>query len=376
MKSIVRPTLWLILLLPVWCAAGVTVYEDDDTRVEVGGRIQVQYRVVDADAAVPGQEETVDDLAFRRLRPYMEFARGDWEGIIQIDFGDTDYAIKDAFIAYNGNNWGKLTLGNHYVPFSREQLTSSKRQQLVERTFVGDHDFGVPDRQFGVSMSGGSRLGWALGLFKAGIDPSVNKVDFVTTGNDDAAYSGNLLGGRLEFYPHGNVSMAQGDFDHAGFPLVGIGVNAYTWDNDNDDVVDAASDYDAINGIGIDGAIRWRGWSVDVAWQTFSVETLDSAFTGGLIESGEGDFDTWAVEGGYMLVPSRLEIVAGYQVLDADALDDQDRRISLGLNYFFDRHNTKVQLTWEVGDMVFDVDGNTIRGEDQDRIFIQLQHVL
>ncbi|MBD3649424.1 MAG: hypothetical protein HUJ31_18680, partial [Pseudomonadales bacterium] len=212
--------------------------------------------------------------------------------------------------------------------------------------------------------------------YKAGIDASANNVDVVTTGNDDAGYLGNLLGGRLDFYPHGNFRMAQGDFAHTGFPLVGVGANAYVWNNDNDDVVDAAGDYDNINGIGVDGAIRWRGWSVDLAWQQFTTETLDPAFTGGLVGNGEGDFDTWSVEGGYMLVANRFEIVAGYQVLDADVLADEDRRISVGCNWFFDKHNTKLQFTWEMGDNVFDVDGNTLRFEDQDRIFFQLQHVL
>lgn len=375
-----RVSCWTAILMatafPVASLAGVTVYDNDGTIVEVGGRLQVQYNVVDSDRVPAGAEDVVDDLDFRRLRPYLEFARGDWTGIFQIDFAGTHRSIKDAYIAYTGGEWGTLTIGNHYVPFSREQLTSSKRQQLVERTFVGDHDFGVPDRQFGVSLSGGENIAWSVGAYKAGIDPSVNKVDFVTTGDDDAGYAGNLLGGRLDWYPNGKFRMAQGDLGHSESLLVGFGVNAYSWRNDDDDVVDAAADYDTVTGVGVDGALRWRGLSVDVAYQRFTTETLDSTFTAGLVDNGEGDFDTWAVEGGYMLIPDRVEVTAAYQVLDADALADEDSRASIGLNYFFDRHTTKLQFTFEVGDRVFDTDGNTIAGEDQNRFFLQLQHVL
>jgi hypothetical protein len=320
----------------------------------------------------------VDDLDFRRLRPYLAFERGAWEGIIQVDFAGSNHAIKDAFITYKGNDWGKLAVGNHTVPFAREQITSSKRQQLVERTFVGDHDFGVPDRQMGVSLAGVQRanLQWALGAFKAGIDPSINKLDFVTTADNAAEYDGNLFGGRLDWYPRGGFKMAQGDFGNTDPLLIGLGANAYIWRNDDDRVVDPASDYDAIDGVGIDLAVRWRGLSVDAAYQHFSTKTLDAGFTGGMIENGEGDFATWAIEGGYMIVPDHLELTAAYQVLDVDALADKDSRFSVGVNYFFDAHNTKLQLTYEAGDSVFDVDGNTIRGADQNRLFLQLQHVL
>lgn len=367
-----------MLSCPPISLAGVTVFESDDTRVELGGRIQLQYKVVDSDKVPAGQEDTVDDLDFRRLRPAVEFVNGDWHGKVEVDFANSDSVVKNAYLVWAGSDWIQLKVGNHDAPFAREKLTSSKRQQLIERTFVGDHDFGVPDKQLGINISDAkpAKLDWALGVFKAGIDPSTTKVDFVSTVTDDAEYSGNLLVGRVDWYPHGRLSMAQGDFARSESPLVAFGINAYTWRNDDDDVVDPSSDYDTIDGIGIDAAFRWQGISLDLAYQRFAAETLDAGFNGGLIEAGEADFDTWAIEGGYMLLPDRLEIAAGYQVLDADAVNDRDSRFSVGVNYFFDQHKTKLQFTYEVGDTVFDTDGNTIRGEDQNRFFMQLQHVL
>jgi phosphate-selective porin OprO/OprP len=99
---------------------------------------------------------------------------------------------------------------------------------------------------------------------------------------------------------------------------------------------------------------------------------------------GEGDFDTYAIEGGYMVpVGSNFaEPVFGYQVLDAEVVAEVDRRISAGVNYFFNAHNDKLQFTYEWGSDVFATDnaGNveaneTAVGDDQDRLFLQFQHL-
>jgi Phosphate-selective porin O and P len=39
----------------------------------------------------------------------------------------------------------RLTIGNTKPPFSRTYLTSSKRLQMIERSFTGEMNFRVPD---------------------------------------------------------------------------------------------------------------------------------------------------------------------------------------------------------------------------------------
>lgn len=46
----------------------------------------------------------------------------------------------------------KVTIGNTTVPFFREQLSSSSKQQLVERAFTGNHNYGVPENQQGIHL--------------------------------------------------------------------------------------------------------------------------------------------------------------------------------------------------------------------------------
>jgi hypothetical protein len=112
---------------------------------------------------------------------------------------------------------------------------------------------------------------------------------------------------------------------------------------------------------------------------------VDPTVTDGLIEGGEGDFDTYAVEAGYTIPVGAdfVEPVLGYTVLDADALEDTDQRYLAGVNYFFHEHDDKLQFTYEIGSAVFatenafgNVDENeTIAGDDQDRLFLQYQHL-
>lgn len=362
----------------------VTVYEEGAKSLSFGGRIQVQYNHVDSDT---DGAENVDDLLLRRLRFYVEGTLTEGiSGKLGVDLGSTgnDAEVKNAYIKYSRWGFANIVVGNHYVPFAREILTSDSRQQLVEKQFVGDHNFGVPDRQLGLSLQGQSKklLGYAIGAYKAGIDGSTARVDFESPASqpedDDYFYVGNLVAARLDYTPFGPFQYAQGAF---GSDLkLGIGINAYTWHNDEDepdpDGDGVGDEYQDITGLGIDAALRVGYFSADAAFQTYQADTIDDRITAGLVEDGEADFSTWLVKAGYMVIPNTLETVVGWSVLDADAYDDQDTRLSFGLNWYLNQHADKIQLTYEIGSDVIASDGNTAVGDDQNVIYMQFQHIL
>ncbi len=376
------------ILLSGVASAEVVLYEEGDTLVEVGGRIQVQYLRVDPDTA---GAETADDLFLRRIRPEIEATLTEnFLGVLSIDFADDGVDIKDAYIEYSGLPFASIIVGNHHAPFSREKLTSSKRQRFVERTFIGDHNFGVPDRQMGISLQGGEMLQYAVGYYKAGIDPGIETLDFDTRLNPDTQYFGDMFAGRLDLYPLGEFDMDESDFKRSPAPKFAVGLNAYTWENDGDNVseeedLDPGTDYDQVQGYGVDGALRWAGFSLDGGYFIYTSETVNPTVTGGLIERGEGDFHTYAVEAGYTIPIGTdfVEPVIGYTVLDVQALADKDQRYLAGINYFFSEHDDKLQFTYEIGSTVFatenafgNIDENeTVAGDDQDRLFLQYQHL-
>ena len=366
-------------------ASGITVYKGDNGEyVKIGGRIQLQYHYTD-----PDNGDSEDEVIFRRLRPYIEGSlHPDWKGKFQIDYGkaedDNEVAIKDAYMQYKGYENMKVTFGNANFPFSREFLTSSKYQQLVERTFVGDHDYGTPDRNVGLHLTGHSadeRITWGASATSASIDPDVKKLDFDTPVNrNDDFNEGWMLGGRIDFHPFGLLKFSQGDFK--GDKKATIGIAAFAWNNDDDNntyegVVDGKCldtlekcDVDSVTGFEISGALRGGGFSVDAEYNLFNAELVDDGITSGIYEDSETDLENWAIEGGYMVVPNRLELVAGYQNQDADGYDEEWNRISVGANYFIKKHDIKVQATYRMNE---NVDG--IDGEDEDEFFLQGQYV-
>ena len=327
----------------------------------------------------PDVGDSTDDLFFRRLRPFIEGTVSEnWAGKIQFDLGkakdDNEVAVKDAWMRYTGWDRMKLTIGNQKMPFSRETLTSSKKQQLVERTFVGDHNYGTPDRMIGVRLDGhneSKKITWGIGLGAAELDPDAKKMDFDSGANHDSEWNeGGMVAGRVDFHPFGYLKMSQGDFDRK--KKLTVSLAAFSWSNDDDNNTGnpAKPDLDSSNGFEFSFGFRAVGWSVDGEYQRVSGDTIDSSFTGGLYLNGTTDLDKYAVEGGYMLKSNRVEFVAGYQSLDADNYQDAWTRASVGMNYFINKHKDKVQFTYRVGENL-----NGISGVDMDEAFVQFQHV-
>jgi len=361
--------------MPNAANAGIT-YKDGDKYLKIGGRIQMQYNMTDPDS---GSKE--DEIFFRRLRPYIEGSLyKNWKGKIQWDMGKADgsneMSIKDAYLQYKTESGTKVSIGNKHFPFSREQLTSSKKQQLVERTFVGDHNYGTPDRNMGVHLNGvGSNklLTWGAAISQAAIDPDENKLDFDTPANANSDFNeGFMLGGRVEMNFGGVIGYSQGDFN--GKRKSNIGLGAYSWSNDDDNnsanEAGGKPDIDSVTGLQVSAAYRGDGLSLDAQANSFNADTVISTFSGGMYRNGTTKLTSASVEGGYMISPNSLELVLGYQTQDADNYTDAWNRTSVGANWFLQKHKIKLQMTYRIGE---NLKGRT--GNDENELFIQTQYV-
>ncbi len=374
---------WWLLAGPMPATAGVVIYEDGNKKIEVGGRIQVQYTQIDLDG-----EETTDDLFFRRLRFYLSgTVTENWIAKIQLDFGKSfdgdEVSVKDAYLRYTGWETLQLTVGNQKPPFSREFLTSSKKLQQVERPFTGDHNFGNPDRFLGVKLDGQAldrKLTYSVGFGAEDHDPAVGRMDFDTPANDQSDWNqGWLAAGRIDFHPLGEMNYDQSDF-HSDETRFTLSIAVFTWANDDDrntytdeeDMTTSTSNVDLEDAVGFElsGGVRTHGFSADVQLNRISGDTVDSDFTGGLYRDGSTDLDQFSLVSGYMVVRDRLEITAGWQSQDADNYEEAWERTSVGLNYFWNQHKVKAQLTYQKGENV-----NGVRGLDSETLFAQMQFV-
>jgi hypothetical protein len=370
--------------------AGITLYKEGEKFLKIGGRIMVQYHLVEEDTGTTG-DDTTDEVFLRRFRTYIEGSiHKDWLGKLQIDTGKADgsneVAVKDAYFIYTGFKEKGVTVrfGNANFPFSQEKLTSSKKQQLVERTFVGDHNWGTPDRNVHLKLSGKvaeKKVGWEVAVGSSNIDPDDDNLDFDTPVNKSSDHNqGWIVGGRVDYHPFGTVKYSQGDFKREASPKVRVAAAVFFWNNDGDNnsytvfgVHDGTSDkvdIDEVTGYEISGAVRYMGVSIDAEYNLFDVDTVDNTFTGGLYRTGETDLEQFVVEGGYMVIPSKLELVAGWQQQDADNYATEWERLSFGANFFVHKHDIKLVGTYRIGE---DLDG--VKGKDEDEVFIQAQYV-
>jgi phosphate-selective porin OprO and OprP len=374
-NKIIKAAVITALATPLSAIAGGITYKDGDDYLKVGGRIQLQYHQVSPDGG-----DSTDEIFFRRLRPYIEGStHKDWKAKIQWDMGkaegENEVAIKDAYFQYKGMSNAKLTIGNANFPFSREFLTSSKYQQLVERTFVGDHNYGTPDRNVGIHMTGNTeskKVTWGASGTIASIDPDNKKLDFDTPVNrNDDFNDGFMVGGRVDYHPFGKLKFAQGDF--SGKTKATIGVAAFSWSNDNDNNTygpgDSKADVDSVTGIEVSGAFRSSGFSVDAEYNTFDADTVLAGITDGIYKNGTTTLSNAAIEGGYM-IDNTIEIVLGYQTQDADGYATAWNRTSVGANWFINKHDTKVQLSYRMGENL-----NGVEDADEDEVFLQTQFV-
>ncbi len=378
--------------------AGITVYEEGDQKIEIGGRIQPMYLNVmpDCSSGVPCLEEdsgrvfdsSTDRLFFRRLRLHIAGTITKfWMGKIAFDFGEAEDAgevlVKDAFFARSGyaNEHSKLTIGNAKTVFSREFLNSSSALMLVERGFTGDHNFGVPDRALGVRWDSrvlDGKVSYAANLGAEHHDPAINRMDFDTPVNNASDWNeGVVAAARVDFHPFGYHEFTQADFARTE-PRVTVGLSAFAWSNDDDNNTytdpDGTSnnlekvDLDNADGFEASFAYRGRGVSFDAEYQVVSGETVDKAFTGGLYRDGETDLEAVSIVGGYLFPENSFEVVLGWESQNADNYEDEFTRASLGLNWYLNRHNLKFQITYRVVENFIG-----LRGQDQDVILASTQ---
>ncbi len=358
----------VVSLLPFSVYAGGYKFSDGDKFLEVGARIQLQYRV-----DKPETGPTTDDIFFRRLRVRVAgTAHKDWLGQVEWDMGkasgENELALKETWMMYRGWKNMQLRIGNSSFPFSREYMTPYTKQQLVERTFVGDVNFGTPDKNAGLHLRGNNsdkKITYRASAAIGSVLSDSTRLRFDTPVNETIGYvDGYMIGGRVDYHPLGFVKFQQGDF--SGKTRFTVGVSAYSWNNDSDKTVDI-NDVDSITAFEISAAFRSHGFSVDVQHNNFDAETVDTTLTSGIYRNGSTTLNNSAIEGGYMF-NNKIELVAGYQTQDADNYATNWTRTSVGANWFIQGNDIKVQLTYRIGE-----NRNGVSGNDQDDIFLQTQ---
>jgi len=392
-----RPTLVLmaasiaaIFLAPA-ANAGIKVYEDGDKFIEIGARIQLQYLYFSEDPRA-GEGDSQSTIFFRRLRPYISGSvTKNWLGKVQFDLGKSlegdEVAVKDAYMQYTGFKNLKIFIGSSKTVFSREFLASSKRQQTVERWFVGQHNFGSPDRMLGFRVDGNTdnkKFEYKLNVGGQSFDPDNRRMDFDNPANDSGDWNLGWVGaGRVTFFPREPIKRDQGDFKRGDFNYA-IEAGAFTWANTDNRLTytgedeagntictsSSKCDLDTANGWELSGGLRGHGLSVDLEYNQVFGEMVAKNVTSGMYVDGETTIKKWQLEGGYMLANMPLEFVYKRDSMDTDGYEKEWYANDLGVNYFFNQNKAKVQFVYRMESNV-----NGANGDDRNQFIMQWQFV-
>jgi phosphate-selective porin OprO and OprP len=345
---------------------------DGKFSLNVGGRIQVRA-TYSAREDVNGNQndEDLQDLAVQRARlwfkgfawdPNLKYeiqlevaggtARPPNTAGTAFDSADTSLnrlaELRYAFVDWqicDKKPWHNIKAGQFKVPYSRHQMTSSGRQQFVDRALT-DPAFS-PMFSPGI-MYWGTRGGGKEDLFEyyAGIFDGAGAIGIAEGANIQNNDDGLLYAGRAAVNPFGALAYSEADLrpssEWCKF-LMAFGINGYYHqDNNRSATLDNFDDW----AVGADVAMAWRGWyaQAEAHWRTDAQPNANDD-----VESFG-----WYAQVGYMLIPQRFELGLRYADVNWDGTtaagtatvptNSASREYLAVASYYWHEHNMKLQF--------------------------------
>jgi len=322
---------------------------------KLNNRIQIKYQYTDRDIGTDGApEEDESTFDFRRIRTKIHghAFNENIQYMLDWDSAADDVDLRDAYVNITYLPWANVRAGQASV-YSRQFLSSSSALQLVDRAEVsGEFIFQGDDRKRGVTIH-------SKKILDGKIDYQVGVYNPQTRATDNTTNTMLYLA-RGSYYPFGPyVSYKESDFEYTesfkahiggGMGFEQIGINE---DSDKDEV-------DQTQFIGELG-FKYRGLSIVSEYHNRKRKVLDP------LEGDEAGFATalprgeslhdqgFFVQGGYFIVPEKLEIAGRYELIDFDnqnpesgtlGLVDNKRFYAAGLNYFLHGRDHKIQINY------------------------------
>jgi hypothetical protein len=168
-------------------------------------------------------------------------------------------------------------------------------------------------------------------------------------------------------------------------PLGHFGYDEVDLDDSQDfkGTIGAGVVYDADDGVGVaalpDDDIDTTTWGIDVAGKWMGIAGSAEYFMANFDPeaTGTSDFDAtgWYLQAGWLIPETDFELAARYgMVTDEDGFfggeDNDFNEWTIGANYYFSKHNAKIQADWTR--LTFDPDSGDELDDDLFRIQVQI----
>jgi hypothetical protein len=276
-----------------------------------------------------------------------------WAGSDATGGSATFSGLEDALLNWDASRTGRFMIqaGQFKVPFGRQELTSSERQQFVDRSilsgeFTRSRDVGV--QLWGRLASG--RLEYRAGVFNGnGRNRPIND-------NDKLQYDA-----RLSFEPWGSVGYSESDFESRGKPLLALALQFENNDNARATSAPPGSFVGNFNDtiFGGDLVVKFRGFSLfgELFLRERDAEQGPSFHSNGYL-----------VQSGLFLKRDVFELAFRFASWDPSDASGGDRQSEVGgaANYYLLKHRLKLQADYrQLRDRVQDQTTRELRAQLQ-----------
>ncbi len=341
---------------------------DNKFSAKINNRLQYKYQYTDRDIGtdgIPDEDESTFD--FRRIRTKISGNAYD-ENIkyrLEWDSSWDDVTLLDAYVDFTHIPWANIWAGQGKV-FSRQVLTSSASLQMIDRAdTISEFRFQGDERKRGVAVHSDKildgKFDYSIGVYNPQIRWADNDINTM------------LYLARASYYPFGPYeSYKESDLEYTetfkahiggGIGFEQIGRNE---SESFDFLFETKEEIDQTQLLGEFG-FKYRGLSLVGEYHNRKRKVLDTHVVGdavGLIfpvSSGatyakqslndQGFF----VQGGYFVIPKKLEIAGRYELIDygrnhpeggTPGLIDNICSYTAGLNYFLHGRDHKIQINY------------------------------
>ncbi len=251
--------------------------------------------------------------------------------------------LEDAELWYAKNPLATLWVGQGKSYFGRQELTSSGRQQFVDRSITSDRFAGL--RQIGVGLIGanqGKTLEYNLGIYNG------NGINTTANDNDDFLYIG-----RVVWTPFGEYRLEESSLDYPTSPKLALGGGFLQ------NTTGTGTSETDVDRIGAEVAFKYQGFNAVGEYFTETSQRINQA---------EVDTDGYYLQAGYLFPNKRFELAARLAEIMPDTASNTDRtETGVALSWYFDRHNHKLQ-----GDYRQIEDDATNRKDNEIRLQLQM----
>ena len=352
--------------------------------LQLSNRVQVRYDDIDftPDPVLPpGQNATSDTSTFRIRR-----ARTTFEGKA---FGDVAYKFQfdwvppaggpniiDAEIRYTKYPLLQPWLGRGKAYFGRQQLTSSGRQQFVDRSILDGAFF--PGRQNGVAILGelpSKVFEYQLGLYNG------NGIASNSGLNDDDEF---MTTQRVVWHPFGLMPLEEGGTPYPEHFKMSIGVMALQTSTRSTPTTTTPPTFDDvdIDRYGAEFAAGYKGFSAVAEYVVEDNETSRGTAVNPPVfaQRPEGERDGYYAQVGYLLPNQKFEFALRHAELTTETLalgptartETEQTEDRIAFSWYLVKHDYKLQVDYGTVELENALSGSTTRESDELRAQFQI----